>query len=109
MQIPRAIPRCASGRWKPRFPSFVPALLLALGPLAAAPGHADLAGKPSRIHALTGATLVTSPGAEPFRGTVILRDGRIEMVGVDVEVPPGAVRHDLPGRTIYAGWVEPYL
>ena len=58
---------------------------------------------------MTGATIVASPRSEPFRGTVILRDGRVEMVGEGVEVPAGAIRHDLTGRTIYAGWVEPYF
>jgi len=86
----------------------IPAILWAL---LAWPGAAvaDIGGAPSRVHVLSGALVVTGPGTEPFRATVIVSGGRIEMVGADVDVPPGALVHDLTGRTIYPGWVEPVL
>ncbi|HMB68125.1 MAG TPA: amidohydrolase family protein, partial [bacterium] len=96
--------------WTPQGrPRAVLAALAGLGLLGTAPVRADIGGEPSPVQALVGARIVTAPSSEPVRGTVILRDGRIEMVGTDVEIPDGAVRHELHGRTLYAGWVEPYL
>ncbi|HMB70768.1 MAG TPA: amidohydrolase family protein [bacterium] len=82
------------------------AAVLALLPFTA---RADIAGEPSRVHALTGVTIVAEPGAEPVAGTVVLRDARIERLGAGVEIPAGAIVHDRTGRTVYAGLIEPYL
>lgn len=59
-----------------------------------------------RWHALTGARLVLAPGQVVERGTVVLRDGRIVAAGADVPVPAGARVWALPGRTIYAGFID---
>jgi imidazolonepropionase-like amidohydrolase len=71
--------------------------------------RADIAGHPSEVHALTGVTIVTGPGAKPVRGAVVIRDGLVESLGRGVEVPEDAVVHRLDGRTVYAGFIEPYL
>ncbi|HZG32028.1 MAG TPA: amidohydrolase, partial [Sphingopyxis sp.] len=44
----------------------------------AKPGH--------DVVAITGATIFDATGRAPFRGTVIVRGGRIEAVGADVKV-----------------------
>lgn len=59
-----------------------------------------------RWHALTGARLVLAPGQVVERGTVVLRDGQIVAAGADVPVPAGARVWALPGRTIYAGFID---
>jgi len=62
-----------------------------------------------RIHAITGARIVTAPGAVIDRGTLILRDGVIAAVGAEAEVtiPADARVWPADGKTIYAGFVEP--
>ena len=51
------------------------------------PGHRPLE---SSVHALVGARVVTKPGQEIEKATVILRDGRIVAVGADAAVPADA-------------------
>jgi imidazolonepropionase-like amidohydrolase len=60
------------------------------------------------VHALTGARIVTAPGKEIKRGTVVIRDGLIEAVGASVKVPKDARVWDLEGKSIYPGLIEPY-
>ncbi|MCA9753773.1 MAG: hypothetical protein KC591_16370, partial [Gemmatimonadetes bacterium] len=79
--------------------------LAVLVPLA----HADLGGVPSEVLALTNVRIVAGPGTPPVTGTVVIRDGRIESVGTGARIPAGAVVHDLTGRTVYAGLIEPWL
>ena len=54
--------------------------------------------------AITGGTVYPVAGPKLERGTVLIRDGRIVAVGVDVAVPPEAVRVDATGK-----WVTPGL
>ncbi len=61
-----------------------------------------------RIHALTGATVVTAPGKVLENGVVILRDRTIEAVGYDLALPPEARIWDYEGKTIYAGFIDSY-
>lgn len=70
------------------------------------PGHRPL---PLGVHALTGARVVVKPGEVIESGTVIIRDGRIIAVGKDVMPPADARVWELNGRTIYAGFIDPYL
>lgn len=58
--------------------------------------------------ALVGARVVTEPGKVLDGATLVIRDGRIVSVGAGVEVPAGAKRIDLKGKTVYAGFVESY-
>jgi imidazolonepropionase-like amidohydrolase len=62
-----------------------------------------------RVHAITGARVVTAPGAVIERGTVVLRDGVIAAVGpaADVKIPADARIWAADGKTVYAGLVEP--
>ena len=62
-----------------------------------------------RVHALTGARIVTAPGVVIERGTLVLRDGVIAAVGpdADVKIPADARLWPFEGKTIYAGFLEP--
>ncbi len=62
-----------------------------------------------RVHALVGGTIITSPGHVIERGTVLVRDGVIEAVGADIDVPADARVWDCSNLTIYPGLIEPAL
>lgn len=89
----------------------VAALFFLAAAALAAPfsARADIAGAPSSCHALVNAKIVAAPGIAPTAGAIVIRDGRIESVGPRVRAPADAIVHDLAGRVIYAGLVEPYL
>jgi imidazolonepropionase-like amidohydrolase len=52
----------------------------------------------ARIHPITQATIE--------RGTIVMRGGRIEAVGADVQVPAGAEVVDAQGADVYPGFVD---
>ena len=81
------------------------ALLLAAAP---APAQERPAGLTPRAYALTGGTVRTAPGADPFVGTVVVRDGLIVAVGPidEVKVPADAEAIDCEGLYLYAGFVD---
>lgn len=56
--------------------------------------------------AITGARILTMTGAPIDNGTVLIRDGRIEAVGADLRVPPGARVVDAHGGTLMPGLVS---
>ena len=53
----------------------------------------------ARIHPVTAATIE--------RGAIVLRNGRIEALGVDVKAPAGARVIDAAGADVYPGFVDP--
>ncbi|MSU25115.1 MAG: amidohydrolase [Opitutus sp.] len=61
-----------------------------------------------RVHAITGARIITAPGQVIERGTLVLRDGVIAAVGpeAEVKIPADARLWPVEGKTIYAGFVE---
>jgi imidazolonepropionase-like amidohydrolase len=61
---------------------------------------------PAGILAITNATIhpVSSPTFE--RGTIVMRDGRIDAVGAAVQVPPGAKVIDAAGAHVYPGFIN---
>ncbi|MCX7929320.1 MAG: amidohydrolase family protein [Chlorobi bacterium] len=67
-----------------------------------------LRSKPIRYLALTNLTVVPEPGVRLDQATVIVRDGRIEAVGRNIPIPPGATVRDCRGMWCYAGFIEPY-
>ncbi len=84
-------------------------------PPVAAPDESDLARLAPRMSpgflakgvlAITNARIVpvTRPTIE--RGTIVVRDGRIEAVGESVAVPPGAKLIDAAGGEVYPGWIN---
>lgn len=59
-----------------------------------------------RWHALTGVKLVLEPGRSVDNGTLVMRDGVIVAVGAGLRPPAGARIWHLPGRTVYAGFID---
>ncbi len=56
--------------------------------------------------ALIGARVHVQPGQVLEQATVLIRDGRIEAVGRDLRIPDDAVRLDLKGLDLYAGFID---
>ncbi len=65
------------------------------------------------VHAITGVTVVTAPGEAVSNGTVVVRDGIIEAVGADIEVPPDARVHEYDPEEsdihVYPGLIDAYV
>ena len=59
------------------------------------------------VHAFVHATVHTAPGEVLEDATLLVRDGRIVAIGSQLEVPADAVVHDLTGRHLWPGLVEP--
>ena len=81
-------------------------LLVAGTAIAAGLGWASqsvLAEPGGDLVAITGATIFDATGKDPYRGTVVVRDGRIEAVGSDVKVPRGAKVVRADGKSLLAG------
>ncbi|MEO1528926.1 MAG: amidohydrolase family protein [Planctomycetota bacterium] len=56
---------------------------------------------------LSGARIVTAPGAVIESGSILIRDGAILAVG-EVDPVPGAKTIDLSGKTIYSGFIDAF-
>ena len=56
--------------------------------------------------AITNARIVTVSGATIERGTLIIRDGKIESLGANVTVPNGAEKIDGTGLSVYPGMID---
>jgi imidazolonepropionase-like amidohydrolase len=61
-----------------------------------------------RTHYFTNATIVVSPGRVIDNGSLLVVGGRVRAVGADLTPPGDAVVHDLEGKTIYPGFIDPY-
>ena len=60
-------------------------------------------------HAITGADIVPAPGKIIEDGVIVIREGVIESIGQDVEIPAEARVWHAQGMTIYPGFVEPAM
>ncbi len=69
-------------------------------------GRADAAEPEGGLVALIGGEVRIGDGQVLSGATVILRDGRVEAVGKDVAVPPGARRVDCAGKIITPGLID---
>ena len=58
------------------------------------------------VIAITNAKIVPVTRPVIDRGTIVIRDGRIEAVGAGVTVPPGARVIDAAGQEVYPGWIN---
>jgi imidazolonepropionase-like amidohydrolase len=58
------------------------------------------------FHALVGARVVTAPGQVLDNATIVIRNGLITAVGQNVPAPAGARVWNLPGHTIYPGFID---
>lgn len=85
-------------------------LLWAVSGLAVEP---DLRQPVPGVHAITGVTAVLAPGESVENATLIVRDGVIEAVGADVDIPPDARVHEFDPEVaevrIYPGLIDPYV
>ncbi len=97
-------------RWLARSLALWLAFLLAwCTPLAAQTGAERAQGlrdNTPRWHAITQATLVLAPGREVNNGTLVMKDGVIVAAGANVAMPAGARVWAMPGRTVYAGFID---
>ncbi|MDT8439324.1 MAG: amidohydrolase family protein [Wenzhouxiangellaceae bacterium] len=87
-----------------------------LAALAMMPTFAAELRQPSiAVDAIVGVRVVTEPGTVLDNATVVVRDGLIEAVGRDLEIPADARvieferGEDAPPLTLYPGLIEPYL
>ncbi len=60
------------------------------------------------LYAFTNATIQKSWNEKIENATLLIRNGRIEAVGVGVVVPKDAVVFDLKGRFIYPSFIDPF-
>lgn len=60
------------------------------------------------LRAVVNAHVIPVEG-DPFDGTILIRDGRIEALGADVEVPEGAVTIDVAGAQVTPGLVDAHV
>jgi len=70
-------------------------------------GDASAQSQQPAVVALTHAKIFTLAGAPIEDGTLVIRDGKIAAVGVNVEVPAGAQVIDAKGLQIYPGLFDP--
>lgn len=61
-----------------------------------------------RVHALTNAKIVVSPSKTLESGSIVIRDGLIEAVGSNIEIPADARVRNLAGKTVYPGFIDAY-
>jgi imidazolonepropionase-like amidohydrolase len=61
---------------------------------------------PRGTFAIRNARIVTVSGADIENGTVVIRDGKIEAVGANVNVPAGAQTIDGSGLSVYPGMID---
>lgn len=79
---------------------------LAAGPAGAAQqGRTEPRGE-AGVFAIENARILVANGPTIERGTVVIRDGRIEAVGAAVAAPAGARRIDGAGLTVYPGLID---
>src|SRR5688500_1419411 len=59
------------------------------------------------VTALTGVRIIDGTGRAPVEnGTIVMRDGKIVAAGAGVQVPAGATRVDLNGKTVMPGMIN---
>ncbi len=92
-----------SGTW---FTLCAAALCVAVEPSTRPP--MGLRDNTPAMHAIVGARLVIAPGQVLESGTLLVQDGVIAAVGADEQPPAGAVVHQMPGKTLYPGFVDAY-
>src|SRR5919107_428306 len=61
---------------------------------------------PRGTFAIRNARIITVSGPDIENGTVVIRDGKIEAVGTNVSVPPGAQTIDGSGLSVYPGMID---
>ena len=66
--------------------------------------------QPLGAHALVGGRVIVKPGTALEGATILIRDGRIEAVqNAQAKLPADARVWEMKDKTIYAGFIDPYL
>lgn len=60
----------------------------------------------TRTIAITNATVIQSPGKKIEKATVIIRNGLINAVGMNISVPPDAIHIKADSFFVYAGFID---
>ena len=60
------------------------------------------------VFALTNVRIVPEPGKVIEKGTIVLKDGVIVAAAADAAIPADARVIDLPGKSVYAGFIDPF-
>lgn len=82
------------------------AAAVALGAGIALPNSPVLAEPQGRTLVISDATIFDSTGRDPFRGTVVIRDGRIAEVGASIAIPRGAEVIRADGEALLPGFFD---
>lgn len=64
------------------------------------------ADKRADVYAFTNATIYLSPDKKMDQATLIIREGRVESVGKNGDIPKGAIVTDLKGKYIYPAFID---
>ena len=64
--------------------------------------------KGAEAYAFTNANLVIDPATSIASGTLLIKDGKIEQEGQNIQVPAGYIKIDLDGKYIYPGFIDMY-
>lgn len=67
-----------------------------------------LRDNPPKVFALTNVKIIQSPGKVIEKGTVIVRNGIVQAVGANVQIPDDAQIIDLSGKVLYPGFIDLY-
>lgn len=60
----------------------------------------------TNAYAITGATIIPSPGQKIEKGTVVVKNGLIVAVGKDVAIPADAIKIKADSMFVYAGFID---
>jgi imidazolonepropionase-like amidohydrolase len=66
-------------------------------------------GQPLGEYLISAGKVVVSPGQSINNGQLHIKNGKIQSVGTNLSVGPGARRIDFPQRVIHAGFIDPYV
>ncbi|MEW5797694.1 MAG: amidohydrolase family protein [Bacteroidota bacterium] len=58
------------------------------------------------VHALKNLTIIVAPGKKIEKGAIVIRDGIIQSVGTNTQIPADAREWDCTGMTAYAGMID---
>ena len=61
------------------------------------------------VWALKGGKIYVKPGTVKENATIIIRDGLIEKVGTNINIPKDAAVLDMTGKTIYPGFIDSWV
>lgn len=68
--------------------------------------HCDEPLPTAEAYALVGGRVYLEPGQVLDKATILVRGGRIEQVGIDLAIPSDALRVDLTGLVVHAGFLD---